>query len=157
MKSVSIERTLEAPPDRVWTTLADFGGVARWNPNLASASLLRGPSQGLGARRRCNMNDGKNHIIEVVTGWVESSRIEIEVTDGTMPFETALISIQLQDDGPGRTRVAMTMSYQTKRTFAGAAMNLMAAPMLRRMLGQLLDGLEAEARPTPARSALAAS
>lgn len=154
MKSVRIERTLDASRERVWATLADFGGVGRWNPNLASAELLGGPSEGLGARRRCNMKDGKNHIEEVVTGWVEPSRMEIEVTDGTMPFATALISVQLAAVGATQTRVTLTMSYKTKATFAGAAMNLMAGPMLRRMLGQLLDGLEAEARPArPARAA----
>ena len=47
------ERTgaIDAPPDRVWDVLADYGAIASWAPNVDHSCLLTERADGVGAVR----------------------------------------------------------------------------------------------------------
>ncbi|RXK84897.1 SRPBCC domain-containing protein [Chlorobaculum sp. 24CR] len=54
MKRVATELVIDAPPERVWAALADFGGYGAWNPCLRRISGEAGP----GAKLRITIRFG---------------------------------------------------------------------------------------------------
>ena len=46
---------IDAPPDRVWKLLADYGAIASWAPNVDHSCLLTDRADGVGA---VNITDG---------------------------------------------------------------------------------------------------
>lgn len=65
----TVERTgvIDAPPDRVWEVLADYGAIASWAPNVDHSCLLTGRLDGVGAVRR--IQTGRATLREVVETW----------------------------------------------------------------------------------------
>ncbi|MCR9134927.1 MAG: SRPBCC family protein [Alphaproteobacteria bacterium] len=49
---------LDAPIDRVWSTIRAFDGVAAWNPGVVEALLEGGGATATGTIRRLNIADG---------------------------------------------------------------------------------------------------
>ena len=43
--------SIEAPADDVWAVLEDFGGVAKWAPNMRRSKLVGSQATDVGARR----------------------------------------------------------------------------------------------------------
>ncbi len=141
MKQMRFETEVPAPLSVVWETIADYGRVHDWNPNLESAELLGGPARGVGAKRQCNMKNGKDFVREVVTAWDERRGMTIEVYDGTMPFERAELVVAVEPLGPDATQVVMDMRFAPKGGIGGTIMGAMAKPMFKHMIGKLFKGL----------------
>lgn len=140
MATVTVRRTVAAPPSEVWASWDDFGGIAAFNPNLRGSRLMPGSAPtGLGATRQCDMKDGRNHIRERVTAYEPSRRMVVDIYEGTMPLKRAEATITLEPKGPRSTEVAMRMEFTPKFGPLGAMMVPMMRPQFRRMLQALLD------------------
>lgn len=140
MADVIVDRIVNAPPTAVWQSWDDFGGIAAFNPNLASSHLLGSQPTGRGATRQCDMKDGKNHIRERIIEYVPNEKMVIDIYEGTMPLKKAVATITLSSLGGDRTRVVMKMEFVPKFGPLGALMVPMMKPQFRKMLQGLLDG-----------------
>ncbi len=147
MATITINRTVDAPLDRVWALLSDFGSIHRYHPGVESSPITDGtPSSGVGSERVCNLYDG-NHLTERVTESVQGKRLAIEVVDSSMPMKTAGGTFVLQPAGPNRTEVAMTMEYVLKFGPLGMLMDkLVLERSMTRSLDALLAGLDHHAQ-----------
>ena len=65
MKSLSIERTLNAPLDVVWKVISDVDGYARYAPNIDASRVVSG--EGVGMVRECSSKEGRWQ--EICTHW----------------------------------------------------------------------------------------
>lgn len=55
---IKVQRTLPAPPDRVWPFLAEPTRFPRWFPYVESCELAGGPATGTGQRRKLVLDLG---------------------------------------------------------------------------------------------------
>lgn len=67
MTETSRSRHLAAPPDAVWATLADFGGIAAWATRIDHSSPMTDPADDVGAARRVQI--GRSTLVERVVTW----------------------------------------------------------------------------------------
>lgn len=144
MANVTVNRTISAPIETVWASWDDFGGIYKFNPNLNHSRLLEGSkSTGQGAKRQCDINDGKNWIREEVVGYVPGRSMKINIYDGTMPLKQAIATLNFKRLGAERTEVTMSMSFEPKMGLLGKAMIPMMKPKFKGMLNNLLAGNDA--------------
>ncbi len=145
MSSLTLTHTISAPVERVWDTLKNFGDVYKFHPRVKRSPLLGVRRGGIGAQRRCEFHDG-NHIVEQVVGWDDGRSLTIEIVEGSMPLRRAGGRISLQPHG-AETIVVFSFEYEPKFGLLGKVMDvMMMRGQFRKMLGEVLDGLETHLR-----------
>ena len=138
---IVVEETVNAPIAEVWKSWDDFGSIARFAPNLKASYLLEGSAKtGLGAKRHCDMTDGKNFLQEEIIEYIPHERLVIDIFDGSMPMESGTAAFDLKSLGPNRTQVTMTMDFVPKFGVAGKVMMSAMKPKFRSLLKSMLKG-----------------
>ena len=70
MTKVSGQIVIDAPAERVWEVLADFGGVEKWAPGVARSYSTSDSNSGDDAARHCDI-PGFGGVEEYITEWNE--------------------------------------------------------------------------------------
>jgi len=123
--AVTSEIKIDAPPDKVWSVIADLGGIYKWNPGVVKSHSTSELTQGEGATRHCDL-DEKNQLEERAFDWREGEGYKIDVTESTLPLESNIVSFQVTPDGDG-TLVSVTADYKLKFGFIGTLMDVLFA------------------------------
>jgi hypothetical protein len=121
MTTLHNETVIEAFPARVWSVLSTLDALADYDPGVASVSLLEGPRSGVGAARRCVLQDG-SWFEERVTEWDGERVVAFELVACTLPVRALRHRYILSEAGPG-TRVEQTMEYALNYGLFGAALD----------------------------------
>jgi uncharacterized protein YndB with AHSA1/START domain len=138
---VVVEEIVAAPIEQVWKTWDDFGVVARFAPNLKKSFLEQGSAKtGLGAKRHCDMADGKNFLKEEIVEYIPNERLVIDIYDGSMPLESGTGAFDLVAMDSNHTKVTMTMDFVPKFGVAGKMMMGAMKPKFRQQLRAMLKG-----------------
>ena len=77
---------INAPADRVWDVLADFGTVADWAPYMRRSNLIGKLETGIGMRRGMRHAWGFR-LEEVVTQWHEAKGFAFDVLKAPFPMK----------------------------------------------------------------------
>ncbi len=142
MQTIKIQKIVNAPVDKVWASWDDFGNIYKFNPNVDKSHILSssGVSQGRGARRECELNDGKNWLREKIVDYIPGRKMTIDVYEASLPLKTMSATIELRAITDQQTEVRMSTSFEPKMGILGKLM----APLMKRkfhpMLAALLDG-----------------
>lgn len=143
MPEFTLQRIINAPRKKVWEKLADFGNVHIFHPMVEKSVLTGDKECGLGAKRTCTFYNGRGHVSEEITGYREGASMTVAMKDGTMPVKHAVVRFDLEEAGPGKTAVNLTVQFEMKWGILGAVMGpIMMKPMMRKMLGDVLNGLD---------------
>lgn len=143
MTSVSYKIHVDAPVEKVWNILADFGGVYKYNPGVSSSHATSSSNSGVGASRHCDLKPSGS-IEERIIEWNEGESYTLEIYDGAgaPPFKKAFGKLAVKPDGPG-TLVTMTIDYSLKFGPVGAIMNMvMVKPFTHKATRGVLAGLK---------------
>ncbi|PZD75385.1 hypothetical protein C1752_00004 [Acaryochloris thomasi RCC1774] len=144
MANVTVYRTIHSPIEKVWESWDDFGGIYKFNPNLKHSRLIDGSqATGAGAKRQCDISDGKNWIREEVLEYVPHKSMKINIYEGTMPLKSAIATLRFRRVTANRTEVSMAMDFEPKMGLLGKLMLPMMKPKFRGMLNSLLEGNDA--------------
>jgi carbon monoxide dehydrogenase subunit G len=142
MTEVTAEILVHAPAEAIWPALSRVDQVHNWHPKVERSPATTTLLEGVGAGRTCHFYDGTEVKEEVVRS-EHARRVDIAIVEASMPIRDAVARFELEPRGE-RTRVTVVMAYQTKYGPLGWLMNvLMIRPMMGRMLGQVLGGLDA--------------
>jgi carbon monoxide dehydrogenase subunit G len=110
MASVKITDRIDAPADRVWDLVGDFGGITRFARGFKSVTC---EGQGVGALRTITLpNDAQ--IVERCELLDAARRtLDYSIVSGPMPVASYLARIQLFEDGDA-TRIEWSASFEPK-------------------------------------------
>ena len=145
MRTVNVQRDIEAPADSVWAILADFPNIYTWNSGVKHSEATSDATGGLGASRHCDLAP-MGALEETNTGWQPGEKMDVRIDSAAkLPLESALVTFELDDQG-GTTPTSLRYVNQTKFGPQGALLG----PMLDRQFSQgfvgFLADLEAAAR-----------
>lgn len=142
MAKVTTRRTIDAPAADVWESLDDYGGIAKWNENLAASGILPGSAQtGLGAKRQCDLKaDGSEYLRETITEYVPGKKLGLVIDDTTMPMKGASCLFEVRPISPTRSEIIFTMDFKPPMGPIGMLMLPMMKPMLRGKMAKALEG-----------------
>ncbi len=133
MPTVTRQIEIDAPTDRVWAVLSDFGGVYKWNPTVTHSSLIEDQGTGVGAQRTCTVA-GFGDITERATAWEEGKSMSVDISGAPM-LKRAVGNIAVEGRGDA-TLVTARVDYQTGWGPIGA---LMGATIMKRKFGQTFE------------------
>ena len=143
MSTVSYQIHIDAPVEKVWNVLADFGGTYIWNPGVNQSYSTSSKNGGFGATRHCDLKPAGS-VEERIIEWNEGKDYTLEVYagKGIPPFRKSLATFAVKPDGPG-TIVTATVEYSLKYGPIGTLMNLfMVGPFVKKAFQALLAGLK---------------
>jgi uncharacterized protein YndB with AHSA1/START domain len=133
MRTIEVERTIEAPQSNVWNVLADFPNIASWNTGVKKSFSTSDAIGGVGATRHCDLAPA-GALEETIQVWEPEARLEISIDSAKgLPIRHGLATFALEPDASG-TRVSVAYSYQPKFGFLGRLMGSLV------MDGQLTKG-----------------
>ncbi len=141
MPGFTVERTIDAPVDDVWTELADFGEIRKWNPGVTESYLTSEETEGEGISRHCSLKPFGS-VKERVTGWHPGERLVVHIYQfDKLPLRSGIADFTLHDEGEGKTRVHIDYTYELK--WWGKLMpSSMMTRQFERGFGALLKGLD---------------
>jgi carbon monoxide dehydrogenase subunit G len=144
MTRLTREVRINAPKEKVWEILADFGGISKFNPNVSTSYCTSEANSGVGATRHCDLSFKGASLEERIVEWREGHSYTIEIYQGknTPPFKTARASISVRKDG-NASIVTGTFDYSLKYGLLGVLMDkLMVQPQFSRAWSHLFAGLK---------------
>ncbi|MDH4279042.1 MAG: SRPBCC family protein [Acidimicrobiia bacterium] len=145
MATTRVSRTINAPIEQVWATLADFGTTYRWNPEVIHSTSIGDRATGLGAERRCELNDtGSKWITEEIVAFDgPGHRYTVKLTGGPSkpPIEEVLVDIGATASTATSTEVTMAATLNGNGPVQ-RAMATMGALAMKRVLSRVAAGLE---------------
>lgn len=140
--TLRVERLIDASPDRVWETVVDAGGYARFAPGIASTTIVSGEGEGM--IRLCTDDHGGTWA-ETCTLWDEGSGYRMTVDVDSYPLYYRALLHELE-----QTWTVEPTANGTRLTqrFDGAVKLGMLGRIVIRLLGNrrrleaILDGYE---------------
>ncbi len=140
MPSITTKKIINAPVEEVWASWNDFGDIYKFNPSINASRLLGGDATGIGARRHCDLKDGKNWVRERIVDYVPSKRMTIDVYESSMPIKAMTATLTFRSITDVKTEVAFTAEFEPKMGFLGKLMAPLMKRQFRPMLASMLDG-----------------
>lgn len=144
MTTLTREVWINAPTEKVWAILADFGNIAVFNPGVPRSYLTSRQQQGVGATRHCDLAVAGASVEERIIAWTEGESMQIEIYRGTKtpPFKKAVATLTVTAE-KGGTRVRGDLAYSLKLGPLGFLMDkLMVAPQFGKAWTGVLAGLK---------------
>ena len=131
---------IDAPVEKVWEVLADFGEVYRWAPTVTKAYSTSENSNGRDASRHCDVA-GFGSIEETVTEWNDGREFTYSFT-GAGPISGGYSTWSVKPQGD-KTVVYTNIRYGVRFGPIGSLMNAMIIRRkLRQSLAVTLEGLK---------------
>ena len=130
MSELTRSVVIDAPKDKVWEVLADFGAVSKWAPTITDSATVGDANQGVGAVRTCE-HEKMGTLQETIVSWTEGEAYSYDVTAGLpFPMKTLRNHWSVREQGAS-TEVTLHQEFSTK---LGPLGSLMESMMLKRMM-----------------------
>lgn len=86
---------INAPADKVWEKINNFGDLGAWHPAVAKTEIVDGTNNQVGAIRRLTLQDG-GQITEVLTAYESTANTySYTITEGVLPVSGYASTIQV--------------------------------------------------------------
>ncbi len=133
---------INAPCEKVWQVLADFGNVEKWAPTVVKCHCPTEVSSGVGAKRILTTPKG-DVTEEVIVEWNEGHDFTFGIPDGLASIVKILRETWSVEHSSNEAIVAVKMDYRTKDgAFNSILDTLVVRRELRKILVQNLAGLK---------------
>lgn len=131
---------IDAPKERVWKALADFGNICHAHPAVDTSHVTSSQKEGVGATRHCNFNMMGATAEERIVEWNDGKSLKIEAYEIKKLPGMDKIAVDFAVEAKGdKTLLTTTMEYSMKNFIFDIMNNL----MMKKMNAQLLDGIAA--------------
>ena len=145
MRTVTVQRTIDAPSDSVWAVLADFPNISSWNNGVKHSEATSPATEGLGATRHCDLAP-IGALEETITGWEPGEKLVVRIDSAAkLPMTSALATFELEAEGSS-TNTNLRYEYQTRFGPLGALMGPMLDKQFSKGFAGFLADLEVAAQ-----------
>lgn len=116
------EIVIDAPVEKIWEALSNVDELDKYDPTVMKSTVLSQNKNGLGAKRKVDMLDGKNWFEENCTEWKQNEELTYELTACSFPIHKLKHSYRFEKMG-NKTKVKQVMIYQMKYGLFGKIIN----------------------------------
>jgi mxaD protein len=112
---------INAPANKVWSKVADFGDLGAWHPAVAKTEITSGSNNKQGAVRKLTLQDGGT-IVETLTNYSASGMTySYVINEGVLPLSAYASTIQVKPLSDATTEVTWKGDFKRKDTSATPA------------------------------------
>lgn len=141
MADIEHSITINAPREKVWASWDRFGDIKLFNRGLRDSYLLAGsPATGTGARRKCELKNGKSFLKEEIGAYHPMERMEIVVFDSNLPVKAVRLMLTFSAPTAATTKISATVDFTMKYGWLGRLMKIPARKEFRGDITRLLQG-----------------
>jgi uncharacterized protein YndB with AHSA1/START domain len=135
MRTVTVNRDIAAPRSAVWAVLADFANIADWNSGVKASVDTGAGTQGLGAKRHCDLSLGG--LDETITDWQPEEKMVVDIHSvQKLPMRSAMATFTL-GEGESVTPTEIRYEYTPKWGFLGKLLDRQFTSGFNGFLGDL--------------------
>ncbi len=132
---------INAPADKVWAILNDFGGVDKFSIGVEKSPIIGEKNSGLGAKRHCVFYD-QSSVVEEIIEYEANKSFKVVLSEFSMPMKAMYAGFSVAKLSESNCVVSMTMNFTVKFGPLGALMGLlMMRPVMKGVQKKLLSGL----------------
>ncbi len=133
MHRISGKLLVDAPREKVWDVLADFGNVYKVSPGVkASRSTSKSPN-GEGATRHCDLTLMGATVEERITKYQAPEHMEIDIYEWSkLPFMRTIGAEFTLEEEDGKTLLEGVFWYELNRNPFGHLMNALVMKRMNR-------------------------
>ena len=128
MRKIANEITIDSNIEKIWEILSNPEMLDQYDPTVKKSSLISIEKTGLGAKRKVDMQDGKNWFEEKITEFKPNQLLTYQLTDCSFPINGLKHSYSFEKVGT-QTKVKQLMEYTVKFGVLG---KLLDALMIRK-------------------------
>jgi len=141
MAIVTTKQIVEAPLSSVWASWDKFADVSKFHPGVADSYLVERSSEtGLGAKRQCDLTDGKTYLKEKIIGYKPERQMVIDIYESNAPIKKAVVTIDFKPLSADRTEVNLHMDFTPKLGLVGKMIQPIMKKQFSKALGDLVSG-----------------
>lgn len=141
MSEFTISRQIDAPLEKVWEVLHDFGDIQRWNPGVAFSELTSDGPVTEGSTRRCDFAPFGG-VNERIDRHIPLERLTVHLYETwRIPISSAVADFNIAPRDGG---TELTLHYSYKPNLLGRLTARFTDRLLRRGIGGLAKGLQLE-------------
>ena len=140
---IAHEVAIDAPKQKVWEVLSDFGNVYRTSPNIIKSYLTSDQKQGVGTTRHCDFTSMGAQVEERITEWNDGESIKIDIYERkNMPMVADMKAVfTLKSDGDN-TVLSGIFEYQMSNSIGSLINRLTMRKMNERAWVSFLAGIK---------------
>jgi ribosome-associated toxin RatA of RatAB toxin-antitoxin module len=142
MTTLKNEIIINAPIEKNWKELTLLDRLALYDPGAKESNVLTQNKKGEGAKRRVEMNDGKNWFEETCTVYEENSDLKYELNACSFPVHNLFHRYKFEKLNDNRYKVVQTQSYKMKYGFLGNIMGIAIKSKWNKGIRDFLQGLK---------------
>lgn len=142
MTTLKNEIIINAPIEKIWKELSTLDRLALYDPGAKEANVLTQNKKGKGAKRRVEMNDGKNWFEETCTIYEENNDLKYELNACSFPVHNLFHRYRFEKIDDDKYKVTQTQSYKMKYGFLGSLMGLAIKSKWNKGINDFLQGLK---------------
>ena len=140
MAQISVNRTINARVDRVFSTWVDeYPDIYKFHPGLAYSEVKTPAQTGVGADRICYMKDEKNWVKEKIVSVEQDRSLVLDVHASSMPLKSARIYYRFEAASNDHTKLTITIDFKPSMGLLGALMSPMMKTQFRKLVTALLE------------------
>jgi ribosome-associated toxin RatA of RatAB toxin-antitoxin module len=128
MTTIRNEILIKAPVEKIWQALTEIDWLEKYDPTVKKSTALTAVKNGMGAKRKVEMLDGKNWFEESVTEFNVNKALTYELTACSFPIHKLKHRYSFETVR-GETKVKQVMDYTVKFGLLG---RLLDAVMIRK-------------------------
>jgi len=116
---------IDAPKQKVWDALADFGNVQAMSPNIAKSYLTSDQKSGVGMERHCDFVMMGAEVEERIVEWDEGKSLKIDIYESKkMPMVTGMEAEFILEENGDQTILTGHFQYGMTNALGGLLNNL---------------------------------
>lgn len=139
------EIVINAPIDKIWSILTDLEILDKTDPTVKKATLISDKKNGVGAKRKVLMLDGKNWFDEQITVYKPNEELVYQLTACSFPIKDLKHTYHFHQSG-SFIKVEQTMDYRVKFGWLGVLMDkMMIGKQFNSGINKFLNGLKSYA------------
>jgi len=141
MPDFTITHQIEAPVEKVWEILDDFGDIQRWSPGVTASRLTSDGPVSEGSTRHCDFAP-LGGVNERITKYEQNARLTVDLYETfRLPISGAVadFTIAPQDGG-----TKLTIHYSYTLNFMGRLMKGYTDKQMRKGIGGMAKALQRE-------------
>lgn len=113
MTTLYNEIAIDAPLEKIWAILSNIEELDQYDPTVKKSVVISQMKSGIGAKRKVDMQDGKNWFEEQCTLWRPMEALTYELTACSFPIHSLKHSYNFEKVG-SQTKVKQVMEYRVK-------------------------------------------